>query len=83
MGVAEGKEEACHVVVMLGRRLCAAGDPVKKVGIGTFQQGLVAVELAVVKAAEMRVGKAAEDQVALPRAAMPGTEREPLPANVR
>jgi len=70
-------------VVMLGRRVGTAGDPVEKVRVGTFEQCLVTVELAVVKAAEMRVGKAAEDQVALPGAAMPGTEREPLPANVR
>ena len=70
-------------MVMLGRWGGAAGDPVEKISIGAFEQCLVTVELAVVKAAEMRVGKAAEDQVALPGAAMPGTEREPLPANVR
>ena len=56
---------------MLGRRGSAAGDPVKKVGIGTFQQGLVAVELVLVKAGEMGIGKPAEDQIALASAAMP------------
>jgi len=68
---------------MLERRLGAAGDPVEKVGIGAFEQCLVTVQLAVVKAGKVGIGKAAEDQVALPRAAMPGTERKPLAADVR
>ena len=70
-------------MVMLGRRGGAAGDPVEEVSVGAFEQSLVAVELALVKAGEMGISKAAEDQVALPRAAMPGTEREPLAADVR
>ena len=48
-----------------------AGDPVEEVGVGAFEQYLVAVELAVVEAGKMRIGKATEDQVAFPRAAMP------------
>ena len=67
---------------MLVRRVGSAGDPVDKVRVGAFEQSLVAVELALVKAGEMGISKAAEDQVALPRAAMPGTEREPLAADV-
>jgi len=39
--------------------------------------------LILVEAGEVGIGKAPEDQVALPRAAMPGTEREPLAACVR
>ena len=69
-------------MVMLGRRHCTARNPVEKVGVGAFEQRLVAVELALIKAGEMSIGKVAEDQIALPRAAMPGTEREPLAANV-
>jgi len=61
---------------MLRWRNGTAGDPVEEVSVG-------AVELALVKAGEMGISKAAEDQVALPRAAMPGTEREPLAADVR
>ena len=68
---------------MLGRQGSAAGDPVEKIGIGAFEQCLVTVELAVVEAGKVGIGKAAEDQVALPGAAMPGTEREPLAADVR
>jgi len=82
VGVAEGKEEAGNIVVMLGRRDGAAGDPVEEVGVGAFEQCLVAVELVLVEAGEAGIGKAAKNQVALPRAAMPGTEREPLAANV-
>ena len=69
-------------MVMLGRRGSASGDPVEKIGVGAFEQCLVAIELAVVEAGKMGIGKAAEDQVALSRAAMPGTEREPFAADV-
>ena len=56
---------------MLGRRHCPTGDPVEEVGVGAFEQYLVAIELAVVEASKMHIGKATEDQVAFPRAAMP------------
>jgi hypothetical protein len=39
------------------------------------------VELRLVKPGEMSVGEAAEDQVALARPAVPGTEQQPLAAN--
>jgi len=68
---------------MLGRRWSPAGNPIEKIGVGAIEQRLVAVELAVLKAGEVGIGKAPEDQVALPRAAMPGPERKPLAANVR
>ena len=61
-------------MVMLGRRADAAGDPVEKVGIRAFEQCLVAVDLGIVKTGKMGIGKAAEDQVAFSRPAMPGTE---------
>ena len=82
MGGAEGKKEAGHVVVMLGWRDGSAGNPVEEVGVGAFEQCLVAVELALVEAGEVGIGKATEDEVALPSAAMPGAEREPLAADV-
>ena len=69
-------------MVMLGRRRCAAGNPVEKVGVRAFEQRLVAVELASVETGKMGIGKAAEDQVALPRAAVPGTEQEPFAVDV-
>ena len=68
---------------MLRRRGGTAGDPVKEIGVGAFEQRLIAVELAIVESGEMSIGKAAEDEVTLPRPAMPGTEREPLAADVR
>ena len=67
---------------MLGRRGGAAGDPVEKISIAAFEQCLVAVKLAIVEAGKVGIGKVPENQVALPRAAMPGTEREPLAAGV-
>jgi hypothetical protein len=81
--VAESKEKAGHVVVMLGRWDGAAGDPVEEISVCAFEQCLVAVELALVKLGEMGIGKAAENEVTFPRPAMPGTEREPLAADVR
>ena len=70
-------------MVMLRRRGCATGDPIEEIGVGAFEQRLVAVELAVVELGEVGIGKAAKDEVALPRPAMPGAEREPLAADVR
>ena len=58
-------------MVILGRWGGTAGDPVEKVGVGAFEQYLVAVELALVEAGKMRISKSTEDQVAFARAAMP------------
>jgi len=58
-------------VVILGRWGGTAGDPVEEVGVGAFEQHLVAVELALVEAGKMRIGKATKDQVAFASAAMP------------
>ena len=76
-----GEEEAGHVVVVFGGRRGAAGDPIEDVGVGAVEEGLVAVEQRLVKPGEVSVGEAAEDQVALARAAVPGTEQQPLAAN--
>jgi hypothetical protein len=78
----ERKKEAGHVVVVFRGRAGAAGHPVKDVGVGAVEQSFVAVELSVVKAGQMGIRKAPEDQVALPRAAVPGTEQQPLAANL-
>lgn len=51
-----------------------AGDPIEDVGVGAIEQCLVVIELSFVKPGEMSIGKTAENQVALPRPAMPGTE---------
>jgi hypothetical protein len=68
-------------VVMIGWRGLAAADPIKNVSIGAVEQRLVTVELSLVKPGEMSVGKAAKNQVALSRPAVPGTEEQPLPTN--
>jgi hypothetical protein len=81
VGAAEGNEKAGYVVVVFGRRRGAAGDPIEDVGVGAVEQRLVAIELRLVKPGEMRVGEAAEDQVALARPAMPGTEQKSFAAN--
>ena len=61
-------------MVVLRRRLGPARDPVENIGIGAVEQRLIAIELAIVESRQMRVGKSAEDQVALARPAVPGTE---------
>jgi len=68
---------------MLGWRGGTAGNPVEEIRVGAFEQCLVAAELVIVELGEMGIGKAAENEVALPRPAMPGTERKPLAADVR
>lgn len=69
-------------MVVFGGWWGAAADPVEDVGVGAVEERLVAIELRLVKPGQMRVGKATEDQVALPCAAVPGTERQPLAANL-
>ncbi len=81
LGIGKGQQEAGHVVVVFGGRRGAAGDPIEDVGVGAVEQRLVAVELGLVKPGQMGVREAAEDQVALSRAAAPGTEQQPLAAN--
>ena len=58
-------------MVVFGRGVGTAGNPVEEVRVGAFKQRLVAIELAFVKAGEMGIGKPAEDQIALASAAMP------------
>ena len=62
------------VVVFAGRR-GAAGHPIEDIGIGAVEQRLEAIELRLGKPGEMRIGEAAEDQVALARPTMPGAEQ--------
>ena len=68
-------------MIVFGGRGGAARDPVENIGVGAVEQRLVAIELRLLKACEVRIGKAAEDQVALPRAAVPGSEQQALAAN--
>jgi hypothetical protein len=82
VGVTEGQQELGHIIIVFGGRCGAARHPVKNIGVGTVEQSLVAVELSVFKAGQMGIRKAAEDQVALPRAAVPGPEQQPLAANL-
>jgi hypothetical protein len=80
--VAERQKQAGHVAVVFGRRRGAAGNPVEDVGIGTAEQGLVAVELVLVEPGQVSIRETPEDQIALARAAMPGSEPKPLAANL-
>ncbi len=65
------EQQPHHVVVVRRRRRGAAADPVEQVGVAAFEQRLVAVELGVVEIGEMSLGKAAEYEVGLTRAAVP------------
>jgi len=69
-------------MVVFGGRWGTAGNPVEDVGVGAVEERLVAIELCLVEPGQMRVGKATEDQVALPCAAVPGTKRQPLSPNL-
>jgi len=69
-------------VVVFGRRNSAVRDPVENIGVRTIEQRLVTIELRFVKAGQMLIGETAEDQIALARAAMPGTKQQPLAANL-
>ena len=69
-------------MVMRRWRGGAPTDPVKQVGVGAFQQHLVTIELGTIETGEMGFGKAAEDEIALARPAMPGTEQKALAADV-
>lgn len=71
-----------NAVVVLGRRRGTAGHPIEYVGVGAIEQCLVTGELSLVKPGEVSIGKAAENQIALPRPAVPGTERQPFAANL-
>jgi len=78
VGVAKRQKKAGDVVVVFRWRGGAAGNPVEDVGIGAIEQDLVAVELSLVKFAQVLIGKAAENQVAFPRPAVPGTKQQSL-----
>ena len=69
------------MVVLRGYR-GTAGDPVKNIGVGAVEQGLEAIELRLVKPGQVLIGEAPEDQVGLACAAMPGSEQQPLAANL-
>jgi hypothetical protein len=68
-------------VVVFERRGGAAADPIENVGIRAVEERLVAVELSFVKAGQIGVRKATEDQVALACATVPGAEQQALMAN--
>lgn len=77
-----GEEQAGDVVVVLARRTGAARNPVEDVGVRAVEQSLVAIELRLIKTGQIRVRKAAKDQVGLTRTAVPRAERQPLAANL-
>ena len=67
---------------MFGGRSAAPADPIEKIGIRAAQEGFIPVELIFVKAGQVLLGKAAEDQIALACSAMPGMKQKPLAANL-
>jgi hypothetical protein len=63
------------------RRLPRTGQPGEDVLIGHVEKRLEGAELIAAKLGEMRIGEAAEKQVDLAHAAMPGAKAQPLPAD--
>ena len=70
-------------MVVLRRWPSPARDPIENVGVGAVEQCLVAIELAVIEPGEVGIGKTAKDQVAFSCPAVPGTEQQPLAADLR
>jgi hypothetical protein len=75
MSSAEGDEEASYIVVVPRGYGGTAADPIENIGVGTVEQVLEAIELRLVKLGQVLIGEAPEDQIALARAAMPGSEQ--------
>src|SRR5450631_3225113 len=67
----------------LGGRRLRAVHPGEHLLVGNLEPGLVLIELGVAQFRDMRVGEAAEHQVHLANAAMPGAEQQPLAARVQ
>ena len=56
-----------------------AGEPGQQVGVRQFEQLLILVEFGVGQGGDCSIGEAAEDQVHLAHAAMPGAEQQLAP----
>lgn len=78
-----GEQRAHYVMIQFVWRPGPAADPIEQIGVGAFEQCLVAVELGGVETGEVGLGETAEYQVALPRPAMPGPEQQPLAADLQ
>src|ERR1035437_9619789 len=69
--------------VDLGGRQLRAVHPGENLLVGNLEPGLVFIELGVAQLRDMRIGKAAEHQIHLANAAVPGAEQQPPPARVQ
>ncbi len=78
----EGEQQPHHIVVVSRRRCIAAANPVEQIGIAAFEKRFVAVELACVEAGKMGLGKATENEVALPRPPVPRPEQQAFAAKI-
>jgi hypothetical protein len=65
-----------HDRVVIGRHRLGVHHPGIKIGIGHFDQALKIVEPGIVEGLDMRIGKAADDQIRLAHAAAPSPEQE-------
>ncbi len=78
----KSEKESRHIVVIwVGRRGFAA-KPIEKIGVGTFEERFVAFELRPVESGKIGFRERAEDEIGLPRPAMPGTIKEPFAARI-
>jgi hypothetical protein len=69
-------------MIVLCRRRHPAADPVEQIGVTAFEQPFITVELVGIEAIEMRLGKAAKNQVALTRSTMPRPEQQTFAADI-
>src|SRR5664280_3751871 len=83
LAIMEIAQAAEHRGVDLGGRRLRAVHPGENLLVGNLEPGLVFIELGVAQLRDMRVGKAAEHQIHLANAAMPGAEQQPPPARVQ
>jgi hypothetical protein len=79
---AETAQQLHHVVVMFGRRIADAEDPVKQVGVGAIEQRLKSPELTAVQGLEGVLGEPAKNEVAFLRPAMPAPKQEAPAADI-
>ena len=73
----EVAQQMHHVMVVFFRRRETGDDPVEQIGIGAIEQSFEPVDLRVVEAGEITLGKSAEDEITLLCSAMPAPEQQP------
>ena len=69
-------------MIVLYRQRRPAADPVEQIGVIAFEQPFITIELVGIKAIEVRLGKAAKNQVALARSTVPRPEQQAFAAEI-